>query len=81
MQILNAFSTGYNASRIHLFKDYEQMDRDSILNSALDLYAAESAVKNEYNDVLTINSQDQQIKQILQNLFYDILNIQFNLTS
>jgi len=32
------------------------MDRDSILNSALDLYAAESAVKNEYNDVLTINS-------------------------
>ena len=57
------------------------MDRDAILSSALDLYGAQATVKNEYGDILTITSQDQQIKQILQNLFYDILNIQFNLTS
>ncbi len=65
--------------RLNLFKDYESMDSDAIISSALDIYSDESTMKSEYGEVLQINSDNDQIKQILHNLFYDILNIEFNL--
>jgi len=65
--------------RLNLFKDYEAMDSDAIISSALDIYADESTMKSEYGDVLDIKTNNEQIKQILHNLFYDILNIEFNL--
>jgi hypothetical protein len=65
--------------RLNLFKDYEQMDSDAIVASALDIYADESTMKSEYGDVLTIKTDDENIKQILHNLYYDIVNIEFNL--
>ena len=67
------------ALRIGLFKDYESMDSDGIISSALDIYADESTMKSEYGSVLEISTDDNNIKQILHNLFYDILNIEFNL--
>ena len=65
--------------RLNLFKDYESMDTDAIISSALDIYADESTMKSEYGDVLQIKTDNDQIKQILHNLFYDIVNIEFNL--
>ena len=59
--------------RLNLFKDYEQMDSDAIISSALDIYSDESTMKSEYGEVLTIQTDNNQIKQILNNLFYDIL--------
>ena len=65
--------------RLNLFKDYESMDNDAILSSALDIYADESTMKSEYGNVLEISTDNDQVKEILHNLFYDILNIEFNL--
>ena len=65
--------------RLNLFKDYESMDSDAIISSALDIYADESTMKSEYGDVLDIKTDNDQISKILHNLFYDILNIEFNL--
>ena len=65
--------------RLNLFKDYESMDNDAILSSALDIYADESTMKSEYGDVLEIKTDNNQIKEILHNLFYDVINIEFNL--
>jgi len=65
--------------RLNLFKDYESMDSDAIISSALDIYADESTMKSEYGEVLQINTDNTQIKEILHNLFYDIVNIEFNL--
>jgi hypothetical protein len=65
--------------RNELFTDYEAMDTDSIISSALDIYADESTMKNEYGDVLQINSGKKEIKDILHNLYYDVLNVEFNL--
>ena len=65
--------------RLNLFQDYEAMDSDAIISSALDIYSDESTMKSEYGEVLQINSDNDQIKQILHNLFYDVLNIEFNL--
>ena len=67
------------ALRLGLFKDYESMDSDGIVSSALDIYADESTMKSEYGSVLEITTDNENIKSILNNLFYDILNIEFNL--
>ena len=65
--------------RLGLFRDYESMDTDSIIASALDIYSDESTMKNEYGKVLDIQTDNDQIYDILHNLFYDIINIEFNL--
>ena len=81
----NSGLSGYSDSllvksmRLNLFKDYENMDNDPIISSALDIYADESTMKSEYGDVLQIKTDNDNIKQILHNLFYDIINIEFNL--
>ena len=75
------FTLSYQASRIELFRDYDTMDMDPIISSALDIYADESVTKNELGEILVIHSSNDNIKQILYNLFYDILNIEFNMWS
>ena len=69
----------YQQIRQELFRDYDAMDNDPIIASVLDIYADECTTRNEYGKVLAINSSDEQIKEILENLFYDILNVDFNL--
>ena len=39
----------FQQQRIPLFTDYESMDEDSIISSALDIYADESTIKNEFD--------------------------------
>jgi hypothetical protein len=81
-----SYSTGmiesamsYQQVRADLFRDYDSMDNDPILSSALNVYADESTPKNEHGDVLRINCSNENVKAILHNLFYDILNVEFNL--
>jgi hypothetical protein len=75
----HAQAISFQAQRLALFRDYEEMDNDAIIASALDIYADESTMKNEYGNILDINSDNENIHDILHNLFYDILNIEFNL--
>jgi len=72
-------SMAYQQVRIDLFRDYDSMDSDPILSSALNTYADEATARNEMGNVLKIHHEDDNIKQILENLFYDILNVEFNL--
>jgi hypothetical protein len=69
----------YNAGRLELFADYEAMEQDPILASALDIYSDESTMKNENGDILDIRSDNEQVREVLHNLFYDVINIEFNL--
>ena len=74
-------SMAYQASRLELFRDYDVMDMDPIIASALDIYSDECLVPSEFGNVLTIRSKNENIKKILNNLFYDILNVEFNMWS
>jgi hypothetical protein len=69
----------YQTLRIQLYTDYEAMDTESIIASTLDIISDESTLKNEAGEVLQIISADENIQRLLYNLFYDILNIEFNL--
>ena len=75
------FTLSYQAARIELFRDYDTMDMDPILSSALDIYSDECLTRNELGDMLVIKTPNDNIKQILHNLYYDIMNIEFNLWS
>jgi hypothetical protein len=68
-------------NRMQLYTDYEMMDKDPILHSALDIYSDESTLEDQFGDILTIKTNDTKIQKILYNLFYDVLNIDFNMWS
>jgi hypothetical protein len=69
----------YQFLRPSLYSDYDAMDTDAIIASALDIIADESTLKNDMGEVLSIRSSDENIQKILYNLFYDVLNVEFNL--
>ena len=66
-------------NRMQLYADYEMMDKDPIISAALDIYADESTLEDQFQEILTIKTNNTQIQKILYNLFYDVLNIEFNL--
>lgn len=73
-------SFNYQTLRTQLYSEYDAMDTDAIIASALDILSEESTLKNDMGEVLHIRSSDENIQKILYNLFYDILNVEFNLS-
>ena len=61
------------------YSDYDQMDQDSIISAVLDIFADESVLRSEDGEILKVFSEDGDIQKILENLFNDVLNIEFNL--
>lgn len=78
---MNTFNPNYNyfSSKTELYTDYEVMDQDAILATTLDIYADETVLRDDFGDIMRITSNNENIKKILHNLFYDVLNIEFNL--
>jgi hypothetical protein len=72
-------SFNYQTLRPTLYSEYDSMDTDAIIASALDIIADESTLRNDMGEVLQIRSSDEDVQKILYNLFYDVLNIEFNL--
>ena len=69
----------YQTLRLQLYSDYEAMDTDGIISSVLDIVSEETTLKGDTGEVLTVRSNNENIQRILYNLFYDVLNIEFNL--
>lgn len=60
---------------------HNTMDCDPIIASALDIYSDECLTANEMGKMIVVQSEDDNIKEILNNLFYDILNVEHYLWS
>jgi len=73
------FNFNYKYLRPQLYSEYDVMDQDAIIASALDIISDECTLKNDMGEVLSIRSSNENIQKILYNLFYDVLNIEFNL--
>ena len=74
-------NVNYQYIRYMIYSDYDVMDNDAIIASALDIISDECTLKNDMGEVLQIRSSNEDIQKILYNLFYDVLNIEFNLWS
>ena len=51
-------ASAYDVARKELFRDYELMDADPIISSALDIYSDESTVDNIENRIMKIKTDN-----------------------
>jgi len=65
-------------NRSERYQDFDQMEYMPEIASAIDIYADEMTTSNEFDQLLNIDCLNLEIKTILETLFYDALNIEFN---
>lgn len=71
----NAFNM---SERLMKYQDFVDMESMPEISSALDIYADEACSSDAKGKMLHIFSEDHKKLEILQNLFYNKLNIEFN---
>ena len=69
--------SGHN--RTERYVDFDQMEYTPEIASALDIYADEMTTHSALQPMLTIKCSNEEIKAILDTLYHDVLNIEFNL--
>jgi len=72
-------SVYYEPNRLSAYYDFESMEFTPEISAALDIYAEESTTKSEKGQILTIHSDSKRIKHILDDLFYNIMDVNTNL--
>ena len=65
--------------RMSRYSDFSEMEATPEIASALDIYAEETASQDEKGQVLHVHSENRRVKELLDTLFSDTLNIEFNL--
>jgi len=61
------------------YVDFDQMEYEPIIASALDIYADEMTYHNELKDIINIDCTNEEIKATLFTLYKSVLNVDFNL--
>ncbi len=78
--VYNSTLSAYGSyDRMARYSDFSEMEATPEINSALDIYSEECVSPDVEGQVLHIYSENRVIKKILEELFYDVLNIDFNL--
>ena len=65
--------------RLERIKDYDEMDTVPEISKALDIMADDSLTYNEHGKVLNVVSDDTKIRSALEELYYEILDVDFHL--
>lgn len=75
-------SNAYNLTeRLARYDDFQNMEYAPEIAAALDIYADETCAQDAKGKVLHIFSENEKIREILEDLFYGTLNVDFNLRS
>jgi hypothetical protein len=69
----------YEAARLPAYIDYEGMEYYPIISSALDLFMEEATTIGLNGKMLNIYSNKERIKTLLEEFFYDSVNVNVNL--
>ena len=75
---VRALASYANYERLSRYSDYNEMEYTPELHSALDIYADEATVKNDDGDVIEVTSKNAEIKEVLETLFHEVIDINFN---
>ncbi len=70
-----------NQSRAERYSDFDQMEFMPELASALDVYADEMTTSNQFRKMIHVESKNEEIKSILNNLYFNVLNLESNIFS
>ena len=78
--IYSSTVSAYGAfDRMSRYSDFSEMEATPEIASALDIYAEETVSQDEKGQVLHIHSENRRVRELLETLFNDTLNIEFNL--
>ena len=78
--VYNSTLSAYGSyDRMARYSDFSEMEATPEISSALDIYSEECVSPDAAGQVLHIYSENRMIKKLLNELFYDTLNIDFNL--
>jgi hypothetical protein len=81
----HVYSTAMSAygayDRMARYSDFSEMEYTPEISSALDIYSEEGVSPDETGSVLHIYSENAKIQSLLEELFLDTLNVEFNLSS
>ena len=78
--VYNSTLSSYGAfDRMSRYSDFSEMEATPEIGSALDIYAEETVSGDDKGRVLHIYSENNRIQEMLEELFYDVLNVDFNL--
>jgi hypothetical protein len=72
-------SMSSNHNRGERYVEFDQMEYTPEIASALDIYADEMTTSSALEEMMVVECPNAEIKDILQNLYYKILNIESNL--
>lgn len=75
----NAINAYGQYDRLSRYADFSEMEYMPEISAALDIYADESVSQDERGNVLHIFSDNRKVRNLLEELFYDTLNVDFNL--
>ena len=70
-----------NQSRAERYSDFDQMEFMPEIASAMDIYADEMTTSNQFRNLLFVDCKNEEIKGILHNLYFNVLNVESNLFS
>tara|TARA_R110000824_G_scaffold30216_4_gene99729 strand:+ start:1043 stop:2980 length:1938 start_codon:yes stop_codon:yes gene_type:complete len=68
-----------NRNRSERYIDFDEMEYEPIIASSIDIYADEITTHSTIQPMLKIKCPNEEIKSILQSLYFNILNIDHNL--
>ena len=68
-----------NQNRSDRYVDFDQMEYTPEIASAMDIYADEMTTSSDLRPLMRISCHNEEIKTVLDNLYKNILNIEFNL--
>ena len=77
----SAMSAYGTYDRLARYSDFSEMDYYPEINSALDIYSEEVASPGVDGQILSVYSENKDIERLLNELFFDTLNVNFNLTA
>ena len=78
--VYNSTLSAYGTfDRMARYSDFSEMEATPEIASALDIYAEETVSEDAEGKCLHVRSDNRKIRELLNTLFYDTLNIDFNL--
>ena len=69
----------FDSDRISAYQDYRAMDQSPEIAAALDIIRDECLTRNDRGNILEVYSENHRVKDALNDLFKNRLNIDFNL--
>tara|TARA_B100001094_G_scaffold205187_1_gene199127 strand:- start:1754 stop:3694 length:1941 start_codon:yes stop_codon:yes gene_type:complete len=66
-------------NRAERYVDFDQMEYMPEIASAMDIYADEMTTHSALTPMLSIHCSNEEIKAVLDSLYHNVMNIQFNL--